>query len=206
MAQSASAKFSFELDTKAFQINNFEGLYRPSVDIQFYGMFDSCMSIANVCSQIAKSLVANFDNVALHSYKGDSFFEEELSQYNGMNKEAPVALFFGVPEHIPDFFFEHNFTIGGFVCETTAIPQRWVDCCNRFDLIVVPSEFCKQAFKDSGVTSEIMVVLHGIEAEYQPIGTKQRGDVFYFYNTFNGVLFPERKGCGRSHRVLCQGI
>ena len=193
--QAASAAISINLDTKDFSIHNFDGLYKPSVNIQFYGMFDSCMSISNVCTQIALELVKHFPDMGLHSYSGRTFFDDSLSSYIGMNRDAPIALFFGVPENIPDFVFDHSMSIGGFVCETTAIPKRWVDVCNRFDLLVVPSEFCKTAFEESGVSQPIMVVQHGLEPEYHSRKEKRRGDIFYFYNTFNGRLFPERKGC-----------
>ncbi len=194
-SQAATASITIGIDTNDFSIYNFEGSYRPSINLQFYGMFDSCISISNVCTQIALELVKFFPDIGLHSYTGRSFFDESLVPYNGMNRAAPVALFFGVPENIPDFVFEHPITIGGFVCETTAIPKRWVDVCNRFDLLVVPSEFCKSAFENSGVSQPIMVVQHGLEPEYHARKTKKHDDVFYFYNTFNGRLFPERKGC-----------
>ncbi len=172
---------------------SFYGLYRSDVQVQFYGMFRRCASIDNVCTQLAHQLIAHLDHVALHSYTGRPFFDHSLTSYAYLNKTAPIAIFYGTPDFAPPFFFDHEITIGGFVCETDEIPERWVRTCNRFDLILVPSRFCKQAFESSGVTTPIGITPHGLEPDYHPVSDRTRSDPFIFFNTVNSHV-PARKG------------
>lgn len=189
------ASVSLDIETNKTERNTFEGKFKSDVSVQIYGMFRSCISIANVSTQFAMQLVSKVKNIALHSYNGLPYFQSELETYAYLNKKAPIGFFYGLPNEVPDFFFEHEITIGGFVCETTNIPEKWVKVCNQFDLIIVPSQFCKDAFVRSGVDVPIMVVLHGLEPEYHPLKEKQRETPFIFYDTFNADSFPDRKSC-----------
>ncbi|MGR8933738.1 MAG: glycosyltransferase [Gammaproteobacteria bacterium] len=189
------ASISLNIENTTAERYAFEGTYKSDVSIQVYGMFKSCLSIANVATQFALQLRSKIDGVAIHSYNGLPFFHAELGANAYLNKSAPIGFFYGLPNEVPEFFFDHELTIGGFVCETTAIPDEWVTACNRFDLIVVPSQFCKTAFVYSGVNVPIMVVLHGLEPEYRPLKEKKRETPFIFYDTFNADSFPDRKGC-----------
>ena len=190
-----SASVAIDLSDTEPSGDLFDGRFKQNVSVQFYGMLRSCISLANVSTQFALQLVSRIDDVALHSYNGSPYFEPELENYTYLNKTAPIGFFFGLPTEVPNFFFGHETTIGGFVCETTSIPGAWVKVCNRFDLIIVPSQFCKTAFIQSGVKVPVMVVLHGLEPAYRPHGEKQRERPFIFYDTFNADTFPDRKSC-----------
>jgi|GEM_PF-3381120 len=172
---------------------SFEGLYNPDVRVQFYGMFRRCSSIDNVCTQLSHQLISTMNQVGLHSYNGRPFFDHSLTSFAYINKAAPIAIFYGTPDFPPPFFFDHETKIGGFVCETDEVPQRWVRTCNRFDLILVPSRFCKQAFERSGVTTPIGITPHGLEPEYRPLPGRTRRDPYVFFNTVNSHV-PARKG------------
>jgi len=174
---------------------DFDGRFKADVRLQYYGMFKSCISIANVCSQIGQQLISAIDGVALHSYTGVPFFQKNLQKYSYLNKNAPIGFFYGIPDAVPEFFFGHETTIGGFVCETNTIPARWARILNKFDLIIVPSQFCRSAFLNSGVDTPMLVVHHGLEPEYQSHQAKQLSGRFIFYNTFNSHSFPGRKSC-----------
>jgi glycosyltransferase involved in cell wall biosynthesis len=156
-------------------------------------MFTRCGSIENVCTQFSQQLISAVKQVALHNYNGRSFFDASLSSFAYLNKAAPIAVFYGTPDFTPTFLFNHETTIGGFVCETDKIPQRWVHKCNRFDLILVPSRFCKLAFERSGVTVPIGITPHGLETDYHPLPGKTRQLPFVFFNTVNSHV-PGRKG------------
>ena len=189
------ASVSLDLEALASGELCFEGSFKPGISVQVYGMFKGCMSIANVATQFASQLSSHIDDVALHSYNGLPYFQASLESHAFLNRLAPIGFFYGIPDAVPEFFFEHELKIGGFVCETTAIPTEWVNSCNRFDLLVVPSRFCKTAFVNSGVRVPVMVVHHGLEPEYRPLKEKQRTAPFVFYDTFNADSFPDRKGC-----------
>ncbi len=184
-----------EIELPEIQPYSFEGRSNPDVRLQFYGMFNNFISIGNVCSQIGRQLTSAISGSSLHSYTGLPFLQKHLDRYAFLNKSAPIGFFYGVPNAVPDFFFEHETTIGGFACETNAIPQSWVEIINRFDLIIVPSHFCKTAFLHSGVITPIFVVHHGLEPEYRAMRARERSGQFVFYNTFNSITFPGRKGC-----------
>ncbi len=52
------------------------------------------------------------------------------------------------------------------VFESSALPKKCVEILNnKFDLVVVPDEFCRPLYKEAGVTIPIFVVPHGIYVE-----------------------------------------
>jgi glycosyltransferase involved in cell wall biosynthesis len=163
------------------------------VRVQFCGMFESCFSIATVCTQLAHVLISAFDGVALQSYNDPKYFDQTLAEFDGLDHSAPVGIFYGFPNDVTPDFAEHAFRIGGFVCETDRIAPEWVETCNSLDLVIVPSTFCRRAFLDSGVRVPVMVVPHGLEPEYRPVGKKRRSKPLVFYNVFNSDSLLERK-------------
>lgn len=55
------------------------------------------------------------------------------------------------------------------VWEASRIPPDWVDLLNQEDEVWVPSGFCKEVFKDSGVTKPIQVIPHAVNIdEFNP--------------------------------------
>jgi len=161
--------------------------------VQVYGMFRRCCSISNVSAQLARHLLDRNGDIALQSYTGMPFFDGALERHAGIDRRAPIALFCGMPDTVPSFLFEHETTIGGFVCETDRIPDRWVRKCNRFDLVIVPSRFCREAFRRSGVETPIAVVPHGLEPDYRPAAGIAREGRFVFYDVVNTMCL-RRKG------------
>ncbi|MCP4962362.1 MAG: glycosyltransferase family 4 protein [Actinomycetia bacterium] len=162
--------------------------------VQMYGMFEGAWSIAQVCTQIAQHLVDRVGRVGVYSYNGGNFYEPGLYDHAGIDRSAPVGFFYGFPNEVPDLVFDHNVSVGGFVCEAPTIPTSWVDSCNRFDLIVVPSTFCARAFSASGVVAPIMVVPHGLEPGYRPVRGPREDGPFRFFNTFYESSTLARKG------------
>jgi len=169
------------------------GRYRPGITIQLYGMLEGCFSIATVSTQLARALIRSIPGAAVHSYNGGAYFDRSLIEHAAVDRSAPVGIFYGFPFDVPETFFEHPFRIGGFVCETDRIAHGWVEVCNRLDLVIVPSTFCRRAFQDSGVTVPVMVVPHGLEPEYRPVAEKRRSQPLIFYNVFNAGSLLERK-------------
>jgi hypothetical protein len=97
----------------------FDGPRRHDVPVMCYGTFQGCLSIDNVCTQVARQLLAAIPTAALCNYGGPAFFAAELEPFAAFDPQAPVAIIYGGGAHfVPEFFFEHEITIGGFVCET----------------------------------------------------------------------------------------
>lgn len=164
-------------------------------DVQFYGMFKGVGSMDNVATQLARAIASRTGSLAIYSYNGQQFADPELQEYAGIAICPRVSLFLGVPDrnHIPTGFFSCPVTIGFFVCETDRIHCEWARLCNEFDLIVVPSRFCKAAFVDSGVNTPILIMPHGLEPEYRPYREIEHGKPLVFFNAFSAHSIAERK-------------
>jgi len=176
---------------------DFEGVFRPAARIQYYGPLRDRVSMANVSVQICRVLLRSFGDaeVAIHNYVpgGSQWIDPALEAHAGRNPGAKLGIFYGVPVDVPENFFRHPIRIGGFVCETDQIEPSWVDICNRFDLIVVPSHWCRETFVRSGVDTPVLVVPHGLDPEYRPYGDKPRTGPLTFYNTFYATSYCSRK-------------
>ncbi len=112
-----------------------------------------------------------------------------------------MGFFYGFPGYIPDFFDGHRVRIAGFVCESETIPAAWVERLQTMDLVIVPSEFCRRAFIDSGVTTPIMVVGHGLEPAFRPGEGPPADGPFTFLNVFSS-RFADRKGAAELIRCF----
>jgi glycosyltransferase involved in cell wall biosynthesis len=189
-----SAKSSGRVSLPGVRPAIFDGSSRKDVSVQFYGMLRGCCSLSNVSTQFARQLIQRFEGAALHSYTGRPYFDGRIEGRAGIDRSAPIGVFHGVPEAVPPFFFDHKTTIGAFVCETNEIPGRWVRRCNCFDLILVPSRFCRSVFQRSGVTTPIALAPHGLEPEYVPKGNPSRDDRFVFYDVARSA-YQHRKSC-----------
>jgi hypothetical protein len=190
-ALAGATTVSFEIPPAPDRVTS--GRYRDAIRVQVYGMLNGCSSIANVSAQYALHLTTARRDVALYSYTGGPCYMAALEEHAYVDAAAPIALFVGVPDVGRIDLGGHETTVAAFVCETDAIPPRWVRTCNRFDLILVPSSFCKQSFVRSGVTTPVMIVPHGLEPEYRPVRDKARADPFVFYDVVNAHV-PARKG------------
>lgn len=74
------------------------------------------------------------------------------------------------------------FNIGFTMFETTKIPDSWVAQCNTMDAILVPSDWNKEVFLNSGVKVPIGVAPPGITVPELP--KKSQNEKFRFYSVF----------------------
>ncbi len=154
-------------------------------------MFHDRSSIPNVCGQFAHHLSRRLA-ISVHSYMRGVISEERLRPLAGIDTEAPIGFFYGIPDSIGTPVKQHSTRIIGLACETDRVPDSWVQHCNDFDLVVVPSRYCLNSLKSSGVETPIMIAPHGLEPEYAPMRPKSRSSRFIFYNVVNSHM-PERK-------------
>ncbi len=88
----------------------------------------------------------------------------------------------GIIESNP-FDFEYNqsdIKIANTMCESDKVSQDWPNKLNAMDHIIVPNEFCRQTFINSGVTKEITVIPHGVDTERFPYFQRPKRDIFTF--------------------------
>lgn len=74
-----------------------------------------------------------------------------------------------------DFYLQETFPfvkgkhkIGWAFVENTVLRKTYVDCCNKMDMILTSSEFCKSAMKKSGVKSEIRIIPPWVDGKKYP--------------------------------------
>jgi glycosyltransferase involved in cell wall biosynthesis len=97
-----------------------------------------------------------------------------------------------IPKVYESFRKPNCMNIGYTMFEATKIPKVWVDQCNQMDAILVPCEWNKQVFSESGVTVPIGVATPGIDESLYPIKKSFDGHKknFKFYSIFQ---WSERK-------------
>ena len=149
-----------------------------------------------------KSLIDSGDSITIKQVS----FEEarpdigEYSEYiyPNINKELDfdINIVHLTPEHFLSNYVPGKVNIGLTVWETTKIPKFWVQCCNTMDGIIVPCEWNKQVFEESGVRVPIKVVPHVVDIpnldgikEFRPADVPE--DAYIFYNISQ---LTERKG------------
>jgi glycosyltransferase involved in cell wall biosynthesis len=81
---------------------------------------------------------------------------------NVIHKYVPfIFVHVGIPS---EFTKVGNLNVGITAgLESNKIPKEWVDKCNLMDLVIVPSNFQRDVFKNSGVTAKIAVVEEGVD-------------------------------------------
>lgn len=103
------------------------------------------------------------------------------------NKKQKVGILFHAPYSI--LRMENQFRIIYTMFESTKLPDDWRDYLQAADLIIVPSKFCQQVFKEFGFDAEVVPL--GYDQNIynyfdRPIPVETNQDfVFLHYNAFN---------------------
>ena len=175
--------------------------------IQAYGIFNDYNSIASVGRAIVNELTKKHIDVTIYSTNTMQHTYLDIRADVALRNAAPIGLYIGYPENGPGWLEGHAFKIMVTVCETDRIPQTWVDACNFCDLVVVPSQWCVDAFTRSGVTKKILKVNHGI---YSNLAKTTRGipkksinffNEHYFLHVSGSLSFAARKGTSKLLRA-----
>ncbi|MEM9303937.1 MAG: glycosyltransferase family 4 protein [Pseudomonadota bacterium] len=161
--------------------------------IQLYAVVHNRASLANVSRGIAEFLSVYSGPVGVQSITG---LARQLPAgcRVGTDAAAPIGFCYATPDLVRPPALAHAVRILGFACEADRIPDRWVDTCADFDLIVVPSRYCERVLRASGVENAILVAHHGIGRAFRPRPRPLRGaGPFVFYSVVN-TRMPDRKG------------
>lgn len=90
---------------------------------------------------------------------------EDLRCLRDDARKCDAAIIHFVPEYYPHFIGRERrrgtrCVVGHTVWETDRLPGHWPALINRLDAVIVPSEWNRQVFRDSGVVIPIWVVPH----------------------------------------------
>lgn len=164
---------------------------RPSV--QFYADLQDGSSIGYVAREIAGHLGSTMGtDCTVQCTTGRRALDVPAAIQRHV-KSADIGFFVGFPMQSRKYLWQHKHFIGAYVCEGDRIPSNWVRICNQHSAIVVPSEYCKTAFANSGVTVPIHVVHHGLAHYYRP-EVVDRFPGFCFLSIFMANPWMARKG------------
>lgn len=108
----------------------------------------------------------------------------------------------GIIETTPDNFHMNDCEIK--ICNTMAEADRigpeWVREINKMNYVIVPNEFYRKVFVDSGVDAPIKVIPHGVNTELYTYKKREKSDIFRFGSC--GYL-NERKGAFEMMIAFC---
>jgi len=127
-------------------------------------------------------------------------YQKDSPEYRAMTEEQRFLLSkpykkckIGIIETTPfDFdMIDTEVKIANTMCESSELGNPWVRQCNKMDLIVVPNEFQRRVFVNSGVKVPVRVIRHGTWTEMFPYFKRPKRSVFTF-----GIVgwLNERKG------------
>lgn len=80
------------------------------------------------------------------------------------------SIILGYPTNVAKFpaIAQHGRQVAVTMFESTILPRGWREVLNTMQAVITPSTFCKQVFRDSGVTAPIHVVPLGVSCTYRP--------------------------------------
>lgn len=178
---------------------SFEGEYNPAVVVQCYGLVGDLLSFENVATQLVLQLSRRFEAVAAHDYRRSipaaggrpGVFADRAF----LTPDAPIGVFHGLPyTELPEAMAGHRFRVGCLVCDADVVPPGEIEVCHEsFDLVVVPSGFCRRVFQASGLRTPVLVVPHGVGPDFRPVPDR-RPDVFTFYNAYDQIRDYRKSG------------
>lgn len=141
-------------------------------------------------------------DVSCHPKFTYSTFSVEWDNYTkeqqGILSKPFVKHRVGIVEATP-FDFDTNeseIKIANTMCESSRIGRPWVEKCNTMNYIIVPNEWNKKVFEESGVIVPIFVIPHGVDTDFwikQPVGALKNKETKPFTFGIVGYL-NERKG------------
>ncbi len=165
--------------------------------LTYFGILRSVTSWAKVCRELVAALVSRGADINVYERKGflydGSFPLDHTIKAKISNQFKGNIVFTFENPRVYHYLPPRSFSIGFLVYEFTSLPSLWVERIDRYlDRVVVPSEFCRKVFTDSGVSSEkIKVLRHGFNpAYYYPARRKKNAGREF---TFLCVANPHKR-------------
>lgn len=165
------------------------------VNVCTCGAFDYADSYGLIASRIATHLAGKGHHVNAYALLGAQVGNQEPA-VRAITQAPRIPSFGGLFLGYPTGYHQHGapFAAGPRVAvtmfESTKLPADWIEPLNDMDAVIVPSEFCRTVFRDSGVNVPLHVVPLGIGETYQ-YRPRERGKPLTFLAFFDR---GERKG------------
>ena len=104
-----------------------------------------------------------------HEYMHSTYYGEVgklLQTLIDKNIDYDVVINHCVPSHIEQRTESNKFNVGYNTWETDKLPDHWVEKINRFlDMVLVPSEFNREVYYNSGINIPVEVVPHCLDSQ-----------------------------------------
>jgi len=118
--------------------------------------------------------VYEMDELAFPSFYTSIKYEAVLHPYifiwnrviQRFYRATPDKLKHRIPQYIDDFKKQFNQLIAVDVCDSDRMSEFAVNLLNYADKVVVPSNFCVEVYKGSGVKKPVYRVPHGVDPEW----------------------------------------
>ncbi len=140
--------------------------------ITYFGIIRSITSWSKVSRELVYALNDLGVDTNIFERKGflfDSAFKLDYSIKSRISNKfkGKIVFTFENPKIYP-YLPEKCFKAGLLVCEYTELPRSWTDNINKYlNLVLVPSNFCREVFINSGVDSrKVRVLRYGYNPDY----------------------------------------
>lgn len=132
------------------------------MQVQLYGHFSDYGSFAGVSRALMHEIRARRLQAAI--YEIGTMFPRylEIELPIEVDSHAPIGIAVTYPPQAAGWLRGHTTRILVTVCESDRVPDRWIAAANEATLVLVPSRFCYDAFKRSGLRAPIEVLHHGV--------------------------------------------
>lgn len=140
--------------------------------ITYFGILKSITSWSKVARELISALIKQGIDINIYERKGFLYNSNMQLDYSIKSRisntfKGDIVLTFENPI-VYNYLPKTTFNIGLLVYEYSILPELWIERINKYlDMVIVPSNFCKNIFINSGVDSKkIRVLRYGINERY----------------------------------------
>ena len=106
-------------------------------------------------------------------------------------QDSGVNIICTIPRLFSGYKKQNMLNVGITMFEGSSLPAGWATACNEMDMLIVPSQWNKAIFKESGITIPIEVWLPGMRSSIKSVESNSAlQDKYRFYSIFE---WTERK-------------
>jgi len=149
---------------------------------------------SNAIATVEEFICQSDFKIMLNSYACDQkqASESDFARLFSTDSKADITLHIAPPIYTranPD-----TINIGLFVVESENVATPIVNRCNEMDALIVPTNFVKDAFRNSGVKCPITVIPHGVDTDFfRPVSKKSALKSGKNFNILAIAAYTERK-------------